>query len=211
MIKKNLKQLIITSALILLPILLGLLLWSSLPAEMPIHWNAAGEIDRYCNKAFAVFGFPLFLLVLHWLCILATHTDRMNANQNRQPMTMAFWVCPITSIVIFGLMYTIAMGYQLNITNAMLLIVGAVFVVVGNFLPKCRQNHTIGIKLPWTLSNEDNWNKTHRLGGKVWVLGGFILMLCILLPAKWNVLYVLLVTAILVLIPTIYSYRLSKQ
>lgn len=211
MIKKNLKTLILTSGIILLPILLGLILWSYLPAQIPTHWNATGEIDRYSSKAFAIFFMPLFLLAIHWLCVFATSADRKNKDQNRQPMTMVLWICPILSVLLFGLIYAVAMGLDINMNTVMPLILGVAFVVIGNYLPKCRQNHTIGIKLPWTLHSEENWNKTHRLGGKLWVLGGFLMMLSVLLPNHWIAWYVLLILVILVFIPTVYSYSLSKK
>lgn len=211
MIKKNLKSMILSSVIILLPILLGLFLWSSLPEQLPIHWNAVGEVDRYSSKVLAIFGLPLFLLAIHWLCVLATNADPKNAGQNCQPMTMVLWICPIVSVIAFGFVYTTAMGMDLNTETIMPLILGAAFVVIGNYLPKCRQNHTIGIRLPWTIQNEENWNKTHRLGGKLWVLGGFLLMLTVLLPTQWVAWYVLLILAVLVIIPTVYSYSLSKK
>lgn len=211
MIKKNLKTLILTSVIILLPILLGLLFWNALPEQIPTHWNAAGEIDQYSSKAFAIFVIPLFLLAVHWLCTFVTNSDKKNSNQNLQPMTMVLWICPIISVVLFGLIYAVSMGLTIDMNTVMPLILGAAFVLIGNYLPKCRQNHTIGIKLPWTVHNEENWNKTHRLGGKLWVLGGFLLMLSVLLPAgliPWAVLLVLIVLAI---IPTVYSYSLFKK
>ena len=69
MIKKHLKFLIMTSFIILLPILAGLLLWDQLPEQIPSHWNTDGEIDGWSSKPFAVFGLPLILLAVHWLCM----------------------------------------------------------------------------------------------------------------------------------------------
>ena len=66
MIKKNLKLLLITSVVILLPILAGVLLWDTLPDQLPMHWNAAGEVDDYASKPFAVFAFPAIMLAIHW-------------------------------------------------------------------------------------------------------------------------------------------------
>ena len=211
MIKKNLKTLILTSVIILLPILLGLLFWNKLPNEIPTHWNAAGEIDQYSSKSFAVFFIPLFLLAIHWLCTFVTNSDKKNANQNRQPMTMVLWICPILSVLLFGLIYAAAMGMNIDITTVMPLIMGAIFVVIGNYLPKCRQNYTIGIKLPWTMHDEENWNKTHRLGGILWVLGGFLLMLSVLLPTGTLPWFPLVIIVVMVMIPTVYSYLLSRK
>ncbi len=80
MIKKNLKVLIITSVIILLPILAGLVLWNQLPEQIPFHWNAAGEVDGFASKPMAVFGTPLLMLALQWLCVFATYTDPKKQN-----------------------------------------------------------------------------------------------------------------------------------
>ena len=80
MIKKNLKTLIITSIVILLPILAGVILWNQLPDPMPSHWNAAGEIDGWSNKPFTIFGLPLILLAAQWLCTLGTAADPKKNN-----------------------------------------------------------------------------------------------------------------------------------
>ena len=80
MIKKNLKVLIITSIIILLPILAGVVLWDQLPDPMPTHWNAAGEIDGWSSKPFAVFVLPLILLAIQWLCMLGTAADPKKKN-----------------------------------------------------------------------------------------------------------------------------------
>nr|WP_275450028.1 SdpI family protein [Clostridium massiliodielmoense] len=80
----------------------------------------------------------------------------------------------------------------------------------GNYLPKCKQNYTVGIKLPWTLNSEENWNKTHRLGGYVWMAGGLIL--CIL---TWLNIYRQIATIVIVVIisviPIVYSFLLYKK
>lgn len=211
MIKKNLKTLIITSLIILCPIVIGLIFWSSLPAQIPTHWNAAGEIDRYSSKAFAIFGLPLFLLAIHWIGLIATNADKGNKDQHKKPMTMVLWICPIISVLVFAIIYATAMGMDANMTFIMPLLLGVMFVVVGNYLPKCRRNHTIGIKLPWTINNEENWNKTHRLGGKLWVFGGFLMMLAVLLPTTWLTWYTVIILIVMVVIPTVYSYSLSKK
>lgn len=85
------------------------------------------------------------------------------------------------------------------------------FIFIGNYLPKVKQNRTLGIKISWALNNEENWNKTHRFGGKVWVVGGLILLLSIFLPLKAMVSVVVCVIAALAIIPIVYSYSIYKQ
>ena len=208
---KNKKLLIITSLLILLPILAGLLLWDKLPEQLPSHWNAAGEVDGYSSRSTAVIGLPLFLLAVHWLCLFVTQSDKKNNNQNLQMLGIALWVCPIISVFGTAAMYGSALGHSVNMVSLPCLLVGVMFLIVGNYLPKCKHNYTIGIKLPWTLASEENWNATHRIGGRVWFAGGFIIALGTLLPEKLIFPCMMAVILVCILIPTIYSYRYSKK
>ena len=208
MIKKNKAALILTSLVLLIPILIGLLLWNRLPEQIPSHWGIDGEIDGWSSKAFAVFGFPCLLLALHWVCILASCADPKAKNYHPKMLQLVLWICPVLSLVLNSLVYATALGYPLEVQILMPLLVGLMFLIVGNLLPKCRQSYTLGIKLPWTLHNEENWNKTHRFGGKLWVIGGVITMATAFMGSFWILLAVLIV---MVAAPTIYSYSLYRK
>ena len=92
MIKKNLKVLIITSILTLLPVLAGIILWNQLPEQMPTHWNAVGEVDGWSSKPFAVFGLPLIMVAAQWLCVLATTTDPKRKNHSEKIYHLVFYI-----------------------------------------------------------------------------------------------------------------------
>lgn len=211
MIRENKKKLILTSIVILLPILIGLLLWNKLPDKVPTHWNAQGEVDGWSSKAFAVFGLPAILFVMHWVCMIGTSADPKKQNIEGKVLGIVLWICPIVSLLFGALSYGVALGMEYKVDKITLALVGIVFIVVGNYLPKCKQSYTVGIKLPWTLSDEENWNRTHRLGGKLWVASGFVIILCMLLPtnAMSAVLIIILFSAVIV--PTIYSYQLYRK
>ena len=208
MIKKHLKILVITSVAILLPILGGLILWEQLPEQLPIHWNMAGEVDDFCSKSFAVFGMPLILLAFHWLAVFATLSDPKNKNHSTKILNMIFWVIPVLNIALSALLYSVAMGGRVRVEMFMSVLFGLTFVVIGNYLPKCRQSYTIGIKLPWTLHSEENWNRTHRMAGWLWVVGGLIIILTGFFNVLWGMLFIPLALA---LIPTVYSYILHRK
>ncbi len=208
MIKKNKAALILTSLVLLIPILIGLLLWNRLPEQIPSHWGIDGEIDGWSSKAFAVFGFPCLLLALHWICVLASSADPKAKDYHPKMFHLVLWICPVLSLVLNSLVYATALGYPLEVQILMPLLVGLMFLIVGNLLPKCRQSYTLGIKLPWTLHNEENWNKTHRFGGKLWVIGGVITMATAFMGSFWILLAVLIV---MVAAPTIYSYSLYRK
>lgn len=208
MIKKNLPLLITTSIIILIPICIGLILWSSLPEQIAIHWNAEGVADSFGSKSMAVFAHPCFLLVVHWACTLITSADPKVKNVQGKPLTLVLWICPILSLLISTIIYINALGLNLRIEIMMPLVIGALFVLIGNYIPKCKQNHTIGIKLPWTFNDSENWNKTHRFTGILWVVGGLIIMALSLLG---SFVIFMSIVVVMILLPLIYSYCLYKK
>lgn len=208
MFKKHLKLMIITSIVILLPILIGLLLWQDLPNEIPIHWNMQGEIDGYAPKAFAVMVAPLFLVLTQWFAMFVTLSDPKRKNHSDKILVYTFWIIPILSTTMNALLYLTALSFEVAVEVFVPVFVGIILIIAGNYLPKCRQNYTLGIKLPWTLNSEENWNRTHRLAGILWVIGGIIFTIASLLKLMPLAFVVIL---LMVLIPTIYSYLLYKK
>lgn len=208
MIKKNLKTLILTSVIILLPILAGLLLWNKIPDEIATHFNTQGIADGFSSKAFSVFGLPLFLLAVHWVCTVITSTDPKKQNISGKPLKLVFWICPLISVLVSGIIYASALEIELNIIMIMSAFFGILFIIIGNYMPKCKPNYSIGIKIPWTLNSEDNWIYTHRLAGKLWVIGGVIILLTSFLNQYW---IFLAITAIMVIIPIICSYLYHRK
>lgn len=211
MIKNNRFKLIISSLIILLPILAGALLWNKLPDYLTTHWGADGVADGFSSKAIAIFLLPVIFLLLFWICIFVTSKDPKNKNQSQKSINMVIWIIPILSCLMNGIMYITAFGYEIEIKILIALILGFLFIFIGNYLPKCKQNYTIGIKVKWTLENEENWYATHRFTGKVWLICGILMFLSCLLPEK-IFLYSLPVLIIPVaVLPLIYSYLYYKK
>lgn len=210
MMKKNKGKILLSSAVILLPVLFGILMWNRLPGRMITHWGADGQGDGFSRKAFAVFGLPLFLLAGHLLCLFITSLDQKQKGQNKKALEMIFWIIPFTSLFASGVIYSAALGTEWNLKLLFPALFGAMFLFIGNYLPKIKQNRTLGIKVSWTLNNEENWNKTHRFGGKLWVICGLIMIFSIFLPspaALWIFPCLILTAAIL---PILYSYLLYR-
>ena len=208
MIKKNLKVLIITSIIILLPILAGLILWNQLPEQMPTHWNAAGEVDGWSSKPFAVFGLPLIMVAAQWLCMLGTAADPKKNNHSEKILHLVLWIVPTLSVVLHAVTYATALGYAVPIEVVMPVLIGLVFTIIGNYLPKCKQNYTIGIKIPWTLDNEENWNRTHRFAGWLWTFCGIGIICTGFFGGFW---VFLPITILMVVVPIFYSYMLHRK
>ena len=208
MIKKNLKVLIITSIIILLPILAGIALWDQLPDPMPTHWNAAGEVDGWSSKPFAVFGLPWILVAAQWLCMLGTAADPKKKNHPDKIIHLVLWIIPVLSVVMHTVVYLIALGYGVRMEVVMPILIGLILTIIGNYLPKCKQNYTIGIKIPWTLNNEENWNKTHRFAGFLWTFCGIAIMITGVVGGLWILLPIFI---LMVFAPVIYSYLLHRK
>ena len=208
MIKKNWKILLITSLVILLPMIAGVVLWNQLPQKIPSHWNAVGEVDGWSSKPFAVFGLPLMMLGFHWICVVATCADPKKKNYADKLLHLVFWLIPVITIVLNIIVYLTALGMGVRTEVIMPIVLGLLFVIVGNYLPKCKQNYTIGIKIPWTLDSEENWNKTHRLAGWTWTFGGLAMIATAFFGGFWALMGIALVMS---LVPVVYSYILHRK
>lgn len=208
MIKKNLKTMILTSVFILAPIVVGIFLWDKLPAEMATHFDSNGKPDGWSSKEFTVFGMPLFLLAVHWFCVAFTGVDPKNKNISDKMIALVLWICPVISIFGCGSTYLYAIDNSVNTTAMGTLLMGCIFLVIGNYMPKMKQSYTIGIKLPWTLDSEENWYRTHRFAGYTFMIGGVITIIAGFIDMFWLTLVALLIASVL---PTIYSYMLYKK
>lgn len=211
MIKRNKWKLLISSIAILLPIVFGLIVWNKLPDQIVNHWGVDGNPNGWSNRSFAVFGLPTFILCVHWFCVFCTARDPKNKNQSNKIFSIVFWICPIISLIVNGMIYATALGQPLKPYFAVYLLMGLLFVIIGNYLPKCKQNHTIGIRVKWTLENEENWNATHRFCGKVWTVGGVLIMACLLLPESISPYVVMALIIVLSILPIGYSYCYFKK
>ena len=212
MLKKYRKTLVITTVVMLLPVLVGLILWNKLPERVPTHFGPSGEPDDWSSKAFAVFGLPAIIMALHWVCVLGSlKMDPKAHNIDGRMMGLVLWICPVIAVVCgIGLTYGTALGLDMNVQIFMPLLVGLVMVIIGNWLPKCKQSYTMGIKLPWTLDNEDNWNRTHRFAGPIWVVCGMIIMVSAIFGGAF--LWVMLAAfLVMILAPAVYSYLLFRK
>ncbi len=114
------------------------------------------------------------------------------------------------SLILVPVTLFIALGVEINLNVYAPIVLGLILIIMGNYMPKTKQNYTLGIRLPWTLNSEENWNKTHRLAGYVWIIGG----ICIILSSWLNIYsyftsMVILIS--LVITPTVYSYLLYKK
>ena len=208
-IKINKKLVLFTSILILLPSLVGCVFWNQLPEEIPIHFNLLGQADGYNHKMSAIFGLPTLMLLMHWLLLFIMIKDPKFSNISSKIQLLIYWIIPFVSCLSMISIFGESLGYSMMSGLLAQIFMGVVMIVIGNYLPKTHRNYIIGIRLPWTLENDDNWRKTHRLAGKIWVLGGLLLFLnsFVQLYVYW---VFFLTLFFVVIIPSVYSYQLSK-
>ena len=211
MSKKNVIKAIISSVVILLPIIFGVIRWDSLPDTITTHFGADGVPDGASSKAFAVFALPLIMLALHWLCVITTFLTNRKREQSDKVYTMIFFIMPVLSTFISVLIYATALDFDLHLGSILSILFGLMFVVMGNYMPKITRNRTMGIKIKWTLASDENWAATHRVAGRVWFFGGFVVMLGAFLPTNAMMIASLPAILLLVLIPTVYSYVFYKK
>ena len=198
---------IIASIVTILPILIGVFFWNRLPDMMATHFGTNNMANGYSSKVFAVFGIPLICLAVLWAGAFVIAHDPRKQNITPKMFTLGLWIAPIISLVVAATMYLINLGYPVNSSYVGELFVSVVLIVIGNYMPKARQNYTIGIKLPWTLANEENWNRTHRFAGYLWMICGILMLvltLCKALQPGWMI----AVFAIIIIIPSVYSFWL---
>lgn len=170
MTKKNKKIILITSMITILPILAGLILWNKLPEQVATHFDANGIPNGYSSRAFAVFGPYLICLFAHLFCAFGTLADPKKQAIGQKMYALILWICPAVSLFCAAAIYGNTFGVEfMKSSRFVIILLGLLFLLVGNYLPKCRQNYTVGIKVPWTLASEANWDATHRMAGKLWV------------------------------------------
>lgn len=149
--------------------------YTNLPNEIPIHFNSSGEADGYATKLF-FYALIAFLFVLHIFVSFMVQKDPKNKNMPSIMIRLTLFTIPILTLL--TTLVTIAYVYELpfNTTSVIMVFIGMLFLCIGNYLPKVKQNYTMGIKTPWTLSDEVVWNKTHRLGGILFVILGIFMI-----------------------------------
>lgn len=206
------KTFFLHGSLVLAMFVVGFWLYPKLPDVVPTHWNFEGQPDSYSSKQFAVWFFPSLTLLMTFLFpVLA----KMDPHKEKYAQFQKAWFMIRTIILsCFAYLYFVSLYAALNpmvdVGSFVLCGIAVMFILMGNYLGKVRQNYFLGIRTPWTLHDEDIWNKTHRLSGWMFVLVGLLLLVEVFL--KLSLPYVIFVTiALLLLVPIIYSYLLFRQ
>lgn len=197
----------------LFPFLFSAVFYSRLPEQVATHFNSSGKPDGYSSRAFAAFGLPAIMLAAILVMMILFKADPKHRNIAASPKIRAavLWGVAILSNLTQATVILKALDYKVNVTIAINLAVGVFFLFIGNYLPKCKPNYTMGIRLPWTLASEENWRRTHRFAGPLWIAGGILIAVSSFLPTGWITWILLGVTVVLCVVPAVYSYLLYKK
>ena len=202
------KLTVITTILTLLPVVLGAALYDRLPDVVVTHWGFNGQPNGWSAKWVACFGIPAFMAAANLIVGIAAEGESKLNGTSKVVINICRWTVPVLSIIMMPMMLFYELGYDMDVEKIGYTIMGVLFVVLGNYLPKCRQNYYVGIKLPWTLKSKENWNKTHRLGGFVWMICGLLMLVSAWAGTSWVTVAVLFA---MILVPCIYSYILHRR
>ena len=192
--KKISKLTVITTLITLLPIVLGIALYDRLPEVVATHWNIHNRPDGCIMAA------------LNLVCGGAT--DRLQSEGvPKRVLALCRWIIPVLSLILVPVMLYSALGVSFDMGRIVCSILGIMFIIIGNYLPKCRRNGVVGIKIPWTLSSDENWDKTHRFAGFVWIVCGAAAIV-----GGWTKPVVAIVALVaMILLPVVYSGILKHK
>jgi uncharacterized membrane protein len=197
----------------LLPLVYLGSVWNSLPENVPIHWNLEGKIDDWGSK-YTLIGLVFLMPILTYILMLVVpkidpkkRIEAMGGKYDQFKFILVAFMSVLTIFIIY-----ISKNQKLSSPSIIFVLLGILFVSLGNYFKVLKQNYFIGIKTPWTLENEEVWKLTHLLAGKMWVIGGLVVViLSLLLPEDINFYFFMSITAVISILPIVYSYLIYKK
>jgi len=179
---------------------------------MPVHWNMAGEVDRYGSAVESAFLFPIimvFILALFYMIPkIAVFKENLKAFENK------YWQFVVGIELFFFAFFVLTVvpifGFDINMVVFLQLLIGVLFIFIGFLMPFFRRNFFAGIRTPWTLASDEVWKKTHEIGGKAFIVSGLILLVSVFFSEYF--VFFLFVSIVLILVMTIgYSFYVFKK
>jgi len=199
--------------IVLIPFMYLAYLWKELPKKVPMHWNIRGEIDRFGDKTELIL-IPILLPLLTYIIFLVI--PKIDPKQKIKKMGNKYQhlkivLTTLMSILALLIIYS-AKNQSFANPNYIVLLIGISFIILGNYFKTIKPNYFIGIRTPWALENETVWKKTHNLAGKMWFIGGVIIViLSLILEKQMNFTIFMIITGIITIIPVGYSYLKFKE
>ncbi|MED3989058.1 SdpI family protein [Priestia aryabhattai] len=197
----------------LLTLVAWLIALPHLPPTMPIHWGANGEADGFATKINAMILTVGIMVLIYFIIAFVPRIDPRKENYKYFSKTYNILLNAVLLLFFFVNMSTILQGLGYNVPMSYIapIMAGLVFIVIGNYLQRVRSNYFMGIRTPWTLSNENVWKKTHRLSGKIFFIGGLLILISAFLPDGYKSVIMWGSIVLCVAIPYLYSYVAYKK
>ena len=197
-----------------LPAIVTMFVFDRLPEEIPMHWNIYGEIDAWYPKFPWAFMIPVIGILITIMVTVLPRIDPKKENYER--FKAQYFIIRLILVVFFGIMQMVIISISLGATfikvdTIVKLMIGILFIVLGNLMPKFKQNYFVGIKTTWTLANEVVWAKSHRHGGFVWFITGFVMSVLAFLPGKGSAVAYFALIFIASIEPILYSWIQFKR
>ena len=203
--------------IMIVPAIYLAIIWKQIPQTVPMHFDIKGNVDRYGTKndlLTLVLGLTILNAVVYLVITNVYKIDpKKYAALNKDRLQrIAFYVTLYLAAIWVMLIYQIAHNDVSNMMKFVFIAMGLLFALLGNNMYNIKPNYFAGLRLPWTLENEDNWRKTHQFAGRLWFFGGLAFAAMVfLLNNQWAVYIAAITLAVLILIPVFYSYNLYKN
>ncbi|MBU0546573.1 MAG: SdpI family protein [Patescibacteria group bacterium] len=203
---------LIIISIILISFIVGIYLYPTMPEIMASHWNSQGEVNGYMQKFWGLFIMPIMSVGLFLMFSLIPKIDPMKENIKKFREYFDTFIVILILFLFYIHLLTIFwnMGFKFNMTRFLVPSMGILLFYCGILIEKAKRNWFIGIKTPWTLSNDEVWDKTHKRGGKLFKICGVISFLSILFP-NWAIFFTIIPIIFTSLYLFIYSYLEYKK
>ncbi|MGA1180478.1 MAG: SdpI family protein [Marivivens sp.] len=184
-------------------------LW--LPDQIPSHWNLAGEVDSTMSKTWGAFTMPLIMLGLYGVFrVIPALSPKGYGIEVANSGFVGIRVAVFSLFALLNVLILLAaLGVPIAMGSAVSMAVGGLLAVLGWFLDRLPRNFYVGIRTPWTIVDEDNWTRTHRLGKWLFMAAGFVMVVGGIMRA--NVFVIVAAALAAGLVPMVYSYLICRQ
>ena len=197
-------------AIIVIPVIYLLAIWAELPEEVPMHWNAKGQIDRYGSKNELVGLLFILNLPLYFILKYAPKIDPKKKISDAQLAGLRLVMHLFMSALALFILYSTKQA-EMSSPFGIISLVGLLFAVLGWYFSRLKPNYFIGIRTPWTLENEEVWTRTHKASGPVWIIGGILMAIAPLIVESASAYIVIGITLILTIYSVGYSWWAFKN
>lgn len=192
------------------------IIWHQVPEIVPVHYDIHFKPDKMGHKNVLLFtngSLSLVSLIVYFLLLNLHRFDPKRKNQESSLSFRRIAIAVVVFITILNFLILLSINNNIKLSPKLLLVLlGLLFAFIGNYMNSLKPNYFAGLRLPWTLSSDYNWKKTHQLAGKLWFWGGITsVLVAVIIPSAYSLIIFLVLIGIMIIIPIIYSYRLFKE